>query len=272
MNTTAKRTWRSWWGLWLLCALPCLAEPDIYFVEEWTSDEASWVDRDAGEMELNHDAVEGLPPGALRGDFAFLPSGFPETDAFRAEAGSSGGNLTGDYLASLPFIQGWAFDFLADDVLPSSVLVRFGDSDTNIFFQAVTPHITSAGEWQPVQVSVQDESGWSGPAGVFTSALSDVVFVDVQVTRNGTGAQSYYLDNFRVADRLPRAMTVERVDDLSRNVTWTNLQPGRTHEVQSTAALTSDWATVDSFMPTNIVATRQLATNAPAAFYRVYLP
>jgi hypothetical protein len=153
-----------------------------------------WVDRDAGEMTVSHNAGFGNTAGSLQGSFASQGSPSPEIDAFRANTGSSGGNFTGDYWTDVPNFSSWSFDFYSDDILPSDVIVRFSDG-INTFFRNVSV-ASSLNAWQSVSVSLSYAGWFGGSASAFSNALAGVTFVDVQVSRSGTGAQTYFLDNF----------------------------------------------------------------------------
>lgn len=154
-----------------------------------------WVDRDGAEMVVSHNAGMGTPTanGALQGTFGSQGVFLSESDAFRANSGSSGGNFTGDYWTDVPNFASWTFNFFADDVLPTDVIVRFGDG-VNTFFRGVT--INALDTWTPVTVSLSYAGWFGGGAGAFSNALGSVTFVEVQVSRNGTGAQNYFIDNF----------------------------------------------------------------------------
>ena len=160
---------------------------------------SGWVDRDVNEMTVTYNAGIGNAPGSLQGSFAAQGEASPETDAFRITGASSGGNYTGDYWTDVPGFSSWSFSFYADDVLPSDLLIRFnGNGDT--FLRTVLTQVTSVDSWYTVTVPLT-YAGWlGGSASAFSNALGSVSFIDVQLTRNGTGAQNFYIDNFTLSD------------------------------------------------------------------------
>ena len=50
--------------------------------------------------------------------------------------------------------------------------------------------------WQGVTVSLGYSGGLGGTAAAFSNTLGSVNWIDIQVARNGAGAQTYYFDNF----------------------------------------------------------------------------
>ena len=157
------------------------------------------VDRDAGEMEVdwsNGQFYSG--PGSLHGYFEEqIAPGSPETDAWRANSGSSGGAFTGDYWTDIGNFSGWRFQFYADDVLPSDLTIRFYDG-VNWFSRAVGSQVTGLDNWFTVNVPLTYGGWFGGSATDFSNALGNVTFIDVQITRNGTPEQHFYMDNFEL--------------------------------------------------------------------------
>ena len=160
---------------------------------------SGWVDRDADELDVTYNAGFGDLAGSLQGSFDAQGASSPETDAFRITAASSGGMFTGDYWTDVPGFTAWTFSFYADDILPSDLLIRFNDG-VNTFVRTVLSQVVAQDTWYTVTVPLT-YAGWvGGSASAFSNALSNVTFIDVQLTRNGTGAQDYFLDNFTLSD------------------------------------------------------------------------
>lgn len=158
---------------------------------------ANWQDRDVDEMDVTYNAGFGNPAGSLQGSFLEQDIAFPETDAFRAGAlfSSSSGAFTGDYWTDVPTFGSWSFSFYADDVLPSDLIVRFGDG-TSTFLRSGLAQVGAVDNWYTVTIPLT-YAGWvGGSESAFSNALGNVTFVDVQVTRSGTSAQDYFIDNF----------------------------------------------------------------------------
>lgn len=165
-----------------------------FYTENFAAGTGGWQDRDPGEMTVSHSAGFGNPAGSLQGSFASQGAASPEIDAFRADGTGSSAAFVGDYWTDVPNFSSWSFDFYSDDILPSDVLVRFSDG-INTFFRSVSV-ASSLNAWQSVSVSLSYAGWFGGSASAFSNALAGVTFVDVQVSRSGTGAQSYFLDNF----------------------------------------------------------------------------
>ena len=150
-------------------------------------------DRDPDEMAVSYNGTIGA--GSMQGFFASQDQSSPDSDAFRITSSSSGGSFTGDYWTDVPTFASWSFSFYADNVLASDMIVRF-NGDGNTFAYSVFNQVSSIDHWYTVTVPLT-YAGWVGGSGLqFTNALGGVTFIDVQITRNGTGAQTYYLDNF----------------------------------------------------------------------------
>lgn len=164
--------------------------------ETFDSNSAGWVDRDPGEMIVSHSAGFGTPAGSLQGTFAAQALPSFQSDAFRATSASSGGDFTGNLYLSYTSFSSVSFAFYAEDVLPSTFILRIGDG-TNTFLYNMNPQLASIATWTTVNVSLAYSAGWlGGTAAQFSNLFSSVAFIDVQVGRNGTSLQDYFLDNF----------------------------------------------------------------------------
>ena len=193
-------------GRALLCvvavAVLSLTSPAAYFyTETFDSSTSGWVDRDLGKMAVAFNGDIGNPAGSLGGTFSSQPFPSPQVDAFRATSAASGMAFVGDYNA-VSGLTGFKFDFYSSNTLPSAVSVRIGNG-TNIFSFAVAPQIISVGSWYTVGVPLTYQQGWfGGTASQFTNVLANVTFVDIEINRNGTSRQAYYVDNFRLVNEL----------------------------------------------------------------------
>lgn len=128
---------------------------------------------------------------SFEGSFDAQGSPSPETDAIRI----TDSNFLYDYASAYPAYNTfwWTFDFYADDVAPSDFNVIMGNgSDTFIYTGTLNP-VTGLNS-----LTVQlDSSYWIGGPGSYSSFdLSGMSYIDIQYSRNGTGAQQYYFDNF----------------------------------------------------------------------------
>lgn len=164
--------------------------------ETFDSGSNGWVDRDPLEMTVNYSSGFGNSAGSLHGAFGSQGSPSFESDAFRATTASSGGAFSGNLYVSYTNVSNLAFNFLAEDILPSTFIVRIGNG-VNTFIYNVNPQLYALATWTTVNVSLAYSAGWlGGSAALFSNVFNNVTFMDVQVGRNGTGAQDYYLDNF----------------------------------------------------------------------------
>jgi hypothetical protein len=176
----------------LFAAVPVGAA--IVIVEDFEGGANGWTDRDAGEMTVTHQASVGAPAsGAMQGVFAGQVFAVPQTDAFIINSGT-------DFLGGYAGITGFTFDLFALNVLPSDATLRL-ISGANTFFYTLNLAAMGVGVWTGFEVSLTYSSGWVGGAAAFNAALSSVDQVEVQLTRSGLAAQTYYLDNFATTDQ-----------------------------------------------------------------------
>jgi hypothetical protein len=176
-------------------AMSATADVIIYQETFDTGNMAGWTDRTAYDMTVTNSDF-GYPGGSLVGTFGQQSIPSPETDAFRATSMSSVGAFVGDYWEDIGAFNGWQFSFYADDTLPSSLVLRFR-GNSSVFFLSVSSQLADIDTWYDVAVPAAYGSGWvGGDEAAFSNALSSVEWVEVQVTRSGTMAQSYYMDNF----------------------------------------------------------------------------
>ena len=202
---------KTWFGLGLASVLVLFSESvsmgAVFYTETFSSDLSNWVDRDPGKMGDSWSSGFGNPGGSDKGTFAAQTFPSPQNDAWRASAAanSSGGAFSGNYWTTVAGFTGFRFDFYAANVLPSDLTLRIGDG-ANTFALALLPlnvQIQTTGVWYSVGVPLDFVYPWlGGSASQFSNVLSNVAFVDVQLSRSGKNAQSYYLDNFRLVNEL----------------------------------------------------------------------
>lgn len=162
----------------------------VLFSDNFDSGNEGWGDRDSGEMAVNWTGGFGNGAGSMQGVFAAQGVPSPETDAFRL---SGLGNLWSTYGGYS--LDTFTFQFYADDVLPVDLVFRVNGSG-GTFIRNIAAYATSVDFWNPVTVSL-GYSGWlGGTATAFSNTLGSVNWVDIQVSRNGAGSQTYYFDNF----------------------------------------------------------------------------
>ena len=173
------------------------------YTETFTGGNSGWTDRDGI---MNSDSA-GSPANSdgssLVGSFSLQGTPSPQTDAFRAVAGSSSGSFVGNYWTGAANFTGFQLSFMAQDIAPllaGDVQVRFRGNG-NTYFYNIGSYIPSAGSMFSINVPLTYTSGWHGNAGAFSNALSNVQWVDVQVSRGTTAAQTYYLGGFALTDQ-----------------------------------------------------------------------
>ncbi len=211
----AMDVWKSCMGVvcafaWLLSLGVGASLAATFYVETFDADDAGWQDRDVGKMSVFYEPSFGLGPGSLGGSFAAQGVLFPEIDAFRIAGPSSGGAFVGDYLADVPSYKGWSFSFYAEDVLPSLLMISF-DADGTVFNRIVTPQVGSVGQWYTIDVPLSYDGQWFGGSGLaFSNGFANVGYIDIQVSRSGDSAQTYYVDNFEFSelDAVPEPTSV----------------------------------------------------------------
>lgn len=181
------------------------------FTETWSNsgNAEGWVSRD-GEMTVGQINTFGNPSGALQGTFAAGVL-FPQTDAFTVDSvnasGTQGENFIGDY-GSIGYWNGWAFDFYAEDVLPSDLIFRITDGSQTFLYNFAS-QVTSVGVWHQIRIR-PDPSKWvGGSANQFLNTIENVTQIDIQITRNGFGEQDFFVDNFNyTGNQVPEPSTL----------------------------------------------------------------
>lgn len=162
----------------------------VLYTETFEGGANGWTGA-GGAMTVTHQGSVGSPAsGAMQGMFdaqGLFP--IPQTDSFMIDSGT-------DFLGSYNTLTGFTFDLFAESVLPSDLSVRIW-SGANVFFYAVSLALMNPGAWTTFEVPLTYSAGWQDGGEVgFLNALDNVTRVDVQLTRNGTGEQYFYLDNF----------------------------------------------------------------------------
>lgn len=179
---------------WLVCAMLGLAicrpvSGAVVALEDFDDGLNGWTTRDAAEMAISWDNVNLWAVGQYGSQV------FPslEDDAFRFD--TVGGNFTGDY-SDLTQIR---FNLNPVNVLPSSLWLRIIDGSD--VYEHQIPLAGGVNSFHTYTVDLTWSAGWGlGNEQDFLDALTSVDAVEVQVVRSGTGAQSYYLDNFETLD------------------------------------------------------------------------
>ncbi|HMP73414.1 MAG TPA: PEP-CTERM sorting domain-containing protein [Kiritimatiellia bacterium] len=178
----------------MLLVLVSRAPAVLLIDHDFAGGNQGWGDRDPGEMNVGWTGVGGFgnpaTSGSMQGDFA--GSVFtPETDAFRLTSGL--GDLT---QAGVYDLVSFSFQFYAAHVVPADLILRVGNG-SHTFFRGFT--VSSTLNWQTFTAPLSSVSGWfGGTQAQFDSVLTSTTFIDIQVSRSGFDAQTYYFDNFQL--------------------------------------------------------------------------
>ncbi len=193
MHPVASHPYRYWLtGLLLLAGVPA-SNGAVLTVETFLPDHADFTLGSVGSMDTTHDAGVGNVAPSLRGEFASQGFFFiPQTGSFRVE---SNANFTGSYSG----LTGITFDLMAATVLPLDVNLRLF-TGAGVYFYTLATAPMSVGVWNPFAVPLIYAAGWTGDEAQFPSALNSVSAVEVQIARNTTAQQFYYIDNFGTTD------------------------------------------------------------------------
>ncbi|HOW98757.1 MAG TPA: PEP-CTERM sorting domain-containing protein [Kiritimatiellia bacterium] len=185
----------------ILVALAASAPPilaAVIYTETWDATDAGWASG-SGDLSVSYAGGFGDPGGSLLGSFSAQEFPDPQTGSFYADSGASGVSFTGDYWSDLGNFYGWTFQFLAADVLPSSLYMRFSDG-ANTYQANLLSQLGGVGSWSTLTTPALTYGlgGWVGPGGLsgLSNALANVQWVEVRLDRNQEAGQSYYLDNF----------------------------------------------------------------------------
>lgn len=184
-----------------MLAIVCLAasaRAAVVYVEDFSTGANGWGDRDPGEMSVSYASSVGSPAySAMQGAFASQAFPIPQTDAFRID---SGGNFVGNYTAIGNGLTQLSFDLYAEDVLPSDLFIRL-ISGADVFSYQFSLAGVSVDSWHTYSVNLAWSYGWNGIGqSAFNAALSSIDALEIELTRSGTGAQLYYLTNFKTFD------------------------------------------------------------------------
>lgn len=170
----------------------------VIVMEDFNSD-PGWYSRD-GELTVAWSGGTGNPAGSLWGSFAAQAIPSPELDAFRIDFSVLGGPWVGDYHTLYPGFTQFTFDFMAEDILPSSFVLQISDGSTT-FIRNLLPQVGSVGSFLSVVVPLAYDGSWLGGSALqFSNVLGSVSFIDLQLARNSTGLQNFYVDNFALND------------------------------------------------------------------------
>lgn len=174
----------------------------VMVVEDFQSD-PNWLSRD-GEMAVAWNDSVGNLAGSLQGFFSDQIVPFPEIDAFHVDYSVSGGPWVGDFYSLYPSNTQLTFDFMASDILPASLVIQISDG-VNTFIRNLLPQVGGLGGFNSITIPLAYDASWLGGSALqFSNVLGSVSFIDLQLARNTSIAQTYFVDNFAINnDALP---------------------------------------------------------------------
>lgn len=156
------------------------ARAAILTTEFFDTDPGSVVSRD-GTMIVSHAGTN------MSGAFGAQGFPLPQVDAFSVTLSS----FTGDYVS--PGITQIAFDLFATTVAPSVLSLILYDG-LNYF----TYQFAAVVGYQTYTADLLWSAGWSGVgSNEFNAALTSIDEIQIEIARNTTAAQVYYLDNLQ---------------------------------------------------------------------------
>lgn len=183
-----------WQAVFAAAVLGCVCSVwgAVAYVETFGSAaELDWGGRGSAAVDANGGSLE-----ASFEEQATVP--IPETGSMVATNTASGGAFSGNYVSA--GLNEIGFRFLAADVKPSAAILRIFGRE-RAYVKALDMTGLTPGEWKTYKVSLEGlaEGGWNGGGASeedFLEDLEDVQWLEVQVTRRGTEAQRYRLDDF----------------------------------------------------------------------------
>ncbi len=186
----------------LACGLAAYSQAAVMVQEDFQAD-PGWQSRD-GEMTVVWNSGVGNLAGSMQGSFSDQIVPFPEIDAFRIDYSVSGGPWVGDFYTLYPSNTQLTFDFMASDILPASLVIQISDGFTT-FIRNLLPQAGSLGGFNSITVPLAYDASWLGGSALqFSNVLGSVNFIDLQLARNTSVAQNYFVDNFAINnDTLP---------------------------------------------------------------------
>jgi hypothetical protein len=208
--------------------------------------------------------------GAARVRFAKTdPFALPDVATLRPASGS----FTGNYAAAGIGVIG--FRFRAEAQLPSNLYLEWAGG-SSVYQKVFTVH--PSGGWQTFMASLAslEEGGWTvihGTQEGFADALQSVTSVAIKITRTGSTAREYAIDDLFV-DAQPQAAGGVSSDGNEFNLAWDALQPGLPYTIQESPSLNGPWKDADTVTATSRLQQFSIPTSGSAsqAFFRLRGP
>ena len=239
--------------------------------ETFTDTNGGWQGLTNSPMVLTNLTSGGNPGGYLRGSFSAIGIPTPDAGAFVVTGRLASANFIGDYMGVEAHLLG--FDFRANEVVPGVNGLRINIfSGTKFMVRRLNAIVTATGVWYRIRLPLlaPELGGWEENDLPFSSIMTNVTRLEIEITRNGTGAQTYLLDNFFL-DRLPAASALLPITN-GMVVTWMHLRSGETYRMDAaTSLIPPNWTSVTSLVATASVFQATHETAQPAQSYRMVL-
>ncbi len=208
--------------------------------------------------------------GTARAVFSFQPFPVNETIELRGESGAAGGDFSGNYPAAGIDIIG--FDFLAESVRPSDVILEVERDGTNVIhvpFNTNSLAALTTGVWyrltQPI--SLDDRDAWTDLDNAYSTILSNVTRVSILVGRNATTApHAFRVDNIFIAP-LPHADLIA-TGPAGVNQQWSQLQSGTLYRVERYVSASATWSQIGVLTATGTTEAISVGAGAGDGWYR----
>ncbi len=199
----------------------------------------------------------------------------PKVDAFVATGQSASTSFVGNYADVEAYLLG--FDFRANDVLPGTNGLRVNiisesSSATNKILRRLDSMISATGVWYSLRVPLVDPQvgGWENDIGQFSVIMSNVTRLEIELIQEGTGQQSYLVDNIFL-DRLPEAVSVVSTNS-GVDITWLHLRAGVNYRMDVASDLIQpDWSAVSNITAASSVWVANYSSTNAAILYRVIM-
>jgi len=177
----------------LVMCVPVARADTIVGEHDWDPGPHGWTNQ-MGWTEVTRPATGGNTGGWLR--VTFTNTTDDPGDSWSDVVSVSASNL---YAGTWSNYMGIGFDFWSDDVVANALQVRWQSSTNSyVWGYVLTPPPTQS--WSSVWAPLANWDDWAidpfGSEDQFLADLSTIDWIGVYVSRSGSGAQDYGIDNF----------------------------------------------------------------------------
>lgn len=160
-------------------------------VQGWDRDHQTWP-------ALTAPAGGGSSGGYLRIEFPALGGSSPGEDWYDLVSVPSSHLFAGDWDQNMTV----EFDFFAENVAPAGLEVRMGVNDGRTWGYDLDTSSVTVGEWGSFDAPLASWEDWALEPflseGDYLADLENIDWIGVYIFRDGTGAENYGLDDFRL--------------------------------------------------------------------------